>query len=121
MGILLDYSQELNYDNRYKYGFSVVTSKAVSTGAICFLCGSAGVDQMLICSICCEPYHTFCIESFGFRINSEENWMCIRCVPCQNCKGFDRSKVSCPKCLNIYHSDCFNSKEDSNNSKMVGI
>lgn len=118
-GILLDYSQELNFENRYKYGFSVVTSQKTSAGAICFLCGSAGLQHMLICSVCCEPYHSFCIESFGIRISSNENWMCIRCIPCQQCKGFDRSKVSCPKCLKIYHNDCFSSKEDSSYSKMV--
>lgn len=118
-GILLDYSQELNLENRFKAGFSITSTSDVSTSAMCFLCGSAGIENILICCICCEPYHTFCVENFRNPNSSENDWICMRCAPCQDCKGFDKNKISCPKCLKIYHNECFSSKIDANSPKVV--
>lgn len=94
-------------------------SKQISTSAMCFLCGSTGFENIVVCCMCCEPYHTFCIEEYGVPVRPENDWICMRCAPCQGCKGYDRSKISCPKCLRIYHNECFSNREDISSPKLV--
>ncbi|XP_066246858.1 histone-lysine N-methyltransferase trithorax [Euwallacea similis] len=118
-GILLHHSEDLNFENRDKSGFSIMASKEVSISAICFLCGSAGQENLLICCICCEPYHTFCLEEYKSPISFENDWVCLRCASCHDCKTCDRSKISCPKCLKIYHIDCFTTKGDVNGPHLI--
>ncbi|CAG9759392.1 unnamed protein product [Ceutorhynchus assimilis] len=119
-GILIDYSQDLNLENRHKSGFSLIFTKEFSTTrAMCYLCGSAGKDNMLVCCLCCEPYHSFCVDNYDNNKNLESDWLCIKCTPCQECKGLDKNKISCPKCFKIYHSECFSSKEDATCPKMI--
>ncbi|KAH1023624.1 hypothetical protein HUJ04_012791 [Dendroctonus ponderosae] len=118
-GIILNNSHELNLENRFNVGFSLVTTKEISTSAMCFVCGSAGLDNMLVCCICCEPYHIFCMEEIRAPIISKKDWVCIQCTPCQECQQVDKIKVSCPKCLKLYHSDCLTSQNDDNSPNMI--
>ncbi|KAL1492736.1 hypothetical protein ABEB36_010945 [Hypothenemus hampei] len=112
-GILLEQPHDVNFENRFKSGFSVTISEPPSTSAMCFLCGSAGFDDILACNLCCEIYHVFCLQEYGVPISSKD-WICMRCSPCQKCKLTDKNKKSCSKCLRIYHSECFSSAEDAN-------
>ncbi|XP_050313508.1 histone-lysine N-methyltransferase trithorax [Anthonomus grandis grandis] len=113
-GIALDYPAEINIENTFKAGFPVITTKKNDlTTALCFICGSAGLESMLICSICCEPYHNFCAESLGMKVDSNPEWICLRCTSCHSCQGIDKSKITCSKCENIYHVECFSSSDDS--------
>lgn len=118
-GIILNNSYELNLENRFNVGFSLIATKEISTSAMCFVCGSAGLDKMLVCCICCEPYHIFCIEAIRTPIISQKEWVCIRCTPCQECHEVDTVKVNCPKCLKFYHNDCLTSHTDDHSPNMV--
>ncbi|XP_060537335.1 histone-lysine N-methyltransferase trithorax [Cylas formicarius] len=119
--ICVNYSSEMNYENRFKYGFSVMGTENLLTNPICFLCGSAGFDNMLVCSVCCEPYHSFCVDAFPSKstLTAALDWVCMRCAECEECKGSDKYKISCPKCRKIYHYECFNSNTGDANFKML--
>ena len=42
--------------------------------------------QMVYCSVCCEPFHRFCLEDAQRPLkDSKENWACPRCLFCHVC------------------------------------
>ncbi|XP_050089381.1 histone-lysine N-methyltransferase trithorax [Anopheles aquasalis] len=53
-----------NYDPAEvsRTGFGLILSESVPVRALCFLCGSAGLEDMLFCVCCCEPYHQYCVK-----------------------------------------------------------
>lgn len=80
--------------------------------AICFLCGSAGKESLLHCSLCCEPYHPYCLEQFPATLTNVTrlSWLCPRCTTCNACGQVNKQKVDCQKCHKSYHPECFNNK-----------
>uniref|UniRef100_A0A182SWA9 Nuclear receptor domain-containing protein n=1 Tax=Anopheles maculatus TaxID=74869 RepID=A0A182SWA9_9DIPT len=53
-----------NYDPAEvsRTGFGLILSESMPVRALCFLCGSAGLESMLFCVCCCEPYHQYCVK-----------------------------------------------------------
>lgn len=106
-------------------GFFLIGSEKFSMASVCFLCGSAGKESMIFCSLCCESYHHFCLDQTkstlaGLGRNSKEyNWICPKCVSCDKCNQMDRQKVMCQKCLKAFHPECLNLKWDRDNKQLV--
>ncbi|XP_030371123.1 histone-lysine N-methyltransferase trithorax isoform X2 [Scaptodrosophila lebanonensis] len=42
-------------------GFGLIVTETVAQRALCFLCGSTGLDPLIFCACCCEPYHQYCV------------------------------------------------------------
>lgn len=87
-----------------------MASEPFPMAAICYLCGSAGQEELLHCSLCCEPYHPFCLEQFPSYPLTSVSWLCPRCTTCSDCNVADRTKINCQKCHKVYHPECFNNK-----------
>ncbi|KAJ6635818.1 Histone-lysine N-methyltransferase trithorax [Pseudolycoriella hygida] len=111
-------------------GFGLIVSETVPLRALCFLCGSAGLDALIFCVCCCEPYHQYCVEDeYNLKhslddtnlsimdstltganqtqsLNNRLNWLCPRCTVCYTCNMASGSKVKCQKCQKNYHSTC---------------
>ncbi|XP_037040768.1 histone-lysine N-methyltransferase trithorax isoform X2 [Bradysia coprophila] len=111
-------------------GFGLIVSENIPLRALCFLCGSAGLDALIFCVCCCEPYHQYCVEDeYNLKhslddtnlsildstltganqtqsLNNRLNWLCPRCTVCYTCNMASGSKVKCQKCQKNYHSTC---------------
>ncbi|KRT78743.1 PHD finger motif containing protein [Oryctes borbonicus] len=109
--ISIDFWENYDPDEICKSGFGLTSSEMFPMQAICFLCGSAGQETLLHCLICCEPYHTYCLEQMPVNFveyNEKYNWLCPRCTTCEACGQADRQKINCMKCHKAYHPNCFN-------------
>ncbi|XP_050034681.1 histone-lysine N-methyltransferase 2A [Dermacentor andersoni] len=89
-------------------GFPLVSAKQFAVQAVCFLCGSAGEEELLFCTVCCEPYHWFCLdtEEVPQPGADRECWCCPRCQACIACGHRSSQLLRCNKCQQMYHSDC---------------
>lgn len=110
--ISIDFWEAYDPEEVGSTGFSLIGSEPFPMQAICFLCGSAGKEALLHCSLCCEPYHPYCLEQFPTNINNtfRLNWLCPRCTTCHGCGKVDKQKIDCQKCHKTYHPECFNVK-----------
>ncbi|ESO93734.1 hypothetical protein LOTGIDRAFT_59489, partial [Lottia gigantea] len=73
---------------------------------VCYLCGSLGQEELLYCCICCEAYHTFCIDEEDRPSNdNKDNWCCDNCQFCNVC-GYQNNLLSCDRCQSTYHPEC---------------
>ena len=57
---------------------------------------------MIICSFCCESFHTFCLDVEPIY---EKDWCCDRCKCCTVC-GMKESLLMCDTCHDCYHAEC---------------
>ncbi|KAL5273646.1 KMT2A.2 family protein [Megaselia abdita] len=112
-------------------GFGIIVTEDLPIRSLCFLCGSTGMDPMVYCACCCEPYHQYCVQDeynlkhssmddtmislLDTSLNPTENlnlitnrlnWLCPRCTVCYTCNQSSGSKVKCQKCQKNYHSTC---------------
>ena len=80
-----DYYKPYDPDDVAQVGQSVITTNDLAVEALCFLCGSAGEEDLLFCKSCCEPYHPFCLnpEELPLTSEAEINWLCRKCIQCQ--------------------------------------
>ncbi|XP_044257456.1 histone-lysine N-methyltransferase trithorax [Tribolium madens] len=109
--ISINYWDNYDLDDVNQNGFCLIASQQFPMPAICFLCGSAGREALLHCSLCCEPYHPFCLErspQITASNNRQNVWICPRCTTCNACNQADRQKIHCQKCSKAYHSECLN-------------
>lgn len=120
-GISIDYWEGYDPDDISQNGFAIIAPEQFPMSSICFLCGSAGREPLLYCSLCCEPYHTFCLEQVPTMAstNRDSLWLCPRCTTCAECDQSDRTKINCQKCLKSYHPECFNKKWNSDDIPTV--
>ncbi|XP_055853049.1 histone-lysine N-methyltransferase trithorax [Episyrphus balteatus] len=99
-------------------GFGLILTEPLSVFALCFLCGSVDLNNLLFCVCCCEPYHSYCIQE-TYNNNDAElfdnkdstfsnyfNWMCPRCTVCDTCNMSSGAKIKCQKCKKNYHNTC---------------
>lgn len=57
-----DLWERYDADRVWDQGFAICGSKNLSvTSPLCYLCGSAGRDELVSCASCCEPFHLFCV------------------------------------------------------------
>ncbi|XP_054270577.1 histone-lysine N-methyltransferase trithorax-like [Macrosteles quadrilineatus] len=92
-------------------GFALIgIGDASVPNAICFICGSAGLDKLIHCVCCCEPYHQYCVEASGSSGSDGDwwqvDWVCARCTLCCGCGRGGGSQVACQKCHKSYHTEC---------------
>ncbi len=107
----MDYWQQYDPDEVSRSGQAVVTTESLPVSSLCFLCGSAGQEEMLYCAACCEPFHPFCLshDELPQTAEVERDWVCRRCAACQVCGGSHGAggeKLRCCKCLKASHKEC---------------
>ena len=59
----MDFWDRFDAGRVWAQGFAVLGSKSVTLPPLCYLCGSAGCDELLYCGGCCEPFHPFCVAA----------------------------------------------------------
>lgn len=97
-----DFFTPYDIDQVAKSGQSIISTESLPLDALCFLCGSKGQEEMLLCKNCCEPYHPFCLnpEELPQTSEAEINWICRKCIQCQICGRNEGEKrlLRCAKC-----------------------
>ncbi|CAH0561809.1 unnamed protein product [Brassicogethes aeneus] len=111
-GISIDFWEGYDPEEICQNGYCLISSEQFPMSSICFLCGSGGRDYLIYCSLCCESYHSFCLEQGSHNIR-QTSWLCPKCTLCTECNQNDRQKVNCQKCMKAYHPECFNKKWNS--------
>ena len=111
----------------YREGVALLSSSAFTIRCVCFTCGSQGLEkvtsssihctafilkkgevlnvvfvlcvlQLIHCSICCEPFHIFCLEAIYRPLKSQLDdwsWCCPRCQFCHVCAKQDNVRITC--------------------------
>ncbi|XP_025421628.1 histone-lysine N-methyltransferase trithorax isoform X2 [Sipha flava] len=112
----LNFRESYDPDRIAENGFAIVGTETMSVPrqAVCYLCGSAGMEKLIHCVSCCEPYHKFCVDGVGIGISSHESewskisWTCPKCKICKGCqsRGKTRPKLTCQRCKDSYHDHC---------------
>lgn len=88
------------------HGFGLVMTRGVIPKEVCFLCGSAGYEEMMHCAICCEPYHHFCAGSDA-ECSLVGRWICPKCVVvCSECHHTATKTTPCLLCQQLFHTTC---------------
>lgn len=124
-GIYVDFWEGYDTEAIHQNGFFLIGSENFLVASLCFLCGSAGKESLIFCSLCCESYHRFCLDQSKSTILSlnrnwkQYNWICPKCVSCDKCNQMDRQKVTCQKCLKAFHIECLNLKWDKESKQLV--
>ncbi|KAJ6663542.1 hypothetical protein lerEdw1_009621 [Lerista edwardsae] len=78
----VDFKEDCDLENVWLMGgLSILTSVPVTAQLVCLLCASKGFHQ-----VCCDPFHTFCLEEDEQPLpEQEESWCCRRCKFCHVC------------------------------------
>ncbi|XP_070203310.1 platelet binding protein GspB-like [Littorina saxatilis] len=98
--------ENLDIDFAWGRGLSLTLAGPTCIRAVCFLCGSAGRQKLLYCSICCEPFHWYCLDEEDRPLEGvAENWCCRRCQFCHVC-GLQTGLLQCDRCQDTYHPEC---------------
>ncbi|XP_032522163.2 histone-lysine N-methyltransferase trithorax [Danaus plexippus] len=99
--ICVDFWESYDPDEVCNSGFGLIGTMPFTLAKLCFLCGSAGREKMLVCSSCCEWYHVWCAEEAG----GGGSWTCARCVWCAACAR-PAARLRCRSCARPYHAAC---------------
>ncbi|XP_068619583.1 histone-lysine N-methyltransferase trithorax [Battus philenor] len=102
--ICVDFWESYDPDEVCSTGFGLIGTTPFTVVRLCFLCGSAGDEKMLVCSSCCEWYHGWCAEDAGRSANSSD-WTCARCVACAVCSRA-AARLRCRSCARHHHATC---------------
>ncbi|XP_067123059.1 histone-lysine N-methyltransferase 2A isoform X2 [Centruroides vittatus] len=118
--VYVNYWEEYDPDRILNQGFPLISSEMLPIKYVCYLCGSTGLDnqfQFIFCSLCCEPFHSFCLdeETFNDRFD-EETWCCQSCQSCIVC-GLKENLLKCKVCMKCYHLECIGPDYPSKPSK----
>lgn len=131
-----DLWERYDADRVWDQGFAICGSQKLGvTSSLCYLCGSAGRDELVSCSSCCEAFHPFCVADSAplpslagsacdhwdraaaptgqdcqgavAVIGSEgKAWICLNCVTCQICQSNSGERTVCSTCSKAYHWSC---------------
>ncbi|XP_045779241.1 histone-lysine N-methyltransferase trithorax isoform X2 [Maniola jurtina] len=99
--ICVDFWESYDPDEVCNSGFGLIGTIPFTIAKLCFLCGSAGKEKMLVCGSCCEWYHVWCAEEAG----GGGAWTCARCVWCAACAR-PAARLRCRSCARPYHAAC---------------
>ncbi|XP_066462490.1 histone-lysine N-methyltransferase 2B isoform X4 [Eleutherodactylus coqui] len=107
----VDFKEDCDLQNVWLMGgLSILTSVPVTPTHVCLLCASRGHHQFLYCQVCCEPFHTFCLEESERPLpEQEDSWCCQRCKFCNVCGRKGKAKkplLECELCQTNYHINC---------------
>ncbi|XP_048356408.1 histone-lysine N-methyltransferase 2B isoform X1 [Sphaerodactylus townsendi] len=107
----VDFKEDCDLENVWLMGgLSILTSVPVTTQLVCLLCASKGFHQLVFCQVCCDPFHTFCLEEDEQPLpEQEESWCCRRCKFCHVCGRKNKASkqlLECERCRNCYHLAC---------------
>ncbi|XP_056410805.1 histone-lysine N-methyltransferase 2B isoform X2 [Hyla sarda] len=107
----VDFKEDCDLQNVWLMGgLSILTSVPVTPTHVCLLCASRGHHQFLYCQVCCEPFHTFCLEESERPLpEQEDGWCCQRCKFCNVCGRKGKAKkplLECELCQTNYHVNC---------------
>ncbi|KAG8433656.1 hypothetical protein GDO86_012126 [Hymenochirus boettgeri] len=107
----VDFKEDCDLENVWLMGgLSVLTSVPVKPTLMCLLCASRGHHQLLFCQVCCEPFHSFCLEESERPPPKQEGtWCCQRCKFCNVCGRRAKPKkplLQCELCQTNYHVNC---------------
>ncbi|XP_040183040.1 histone-lysine N-methyltransferase 2B [Rana temporaria] len=107
----VDFKEDCDLQNVWMMGgLSILTSFSITPTHVCLLCASRGHHEFLYCRVCCEPFHTFCLEESERPLPEQEDiWCCQRCKFCNVCGHKGKSKkplLECELCQTNYHIYC---------------
>ncbi|XP_069805007.1 histone-lysine N-methyltransferase 2B isoform X2 [Dendropsophus ebraccatus] len=107
----VDFKEDCDLQNVWLMGgLSILTSVPITPTHVCLLCASRGHHQFLYCQVCCEPFHTFCLEESERPLpEQEDGWCCQRCKFCNVCGRKGKAKkplLECDLCQTNYHINC---------------
>ncbi|CAJ0929176.1 unnamed protein product [Ranitomeya imitator] len=107
----VDFKEDCDLQNVWLMGgLSILTSVPITPTHVCLLCASRGHHQFLYCQVCCEPFHTFCLEESERPLpEQEDGWCCQRCKFCNVCGRKGKAKkplLECELCQTNYHLNC---------------
>ncbi|KAL5494454.1 hypothetical protein EMCRGX_G015790 [Ephydatia muelleri] len=81
--------------------YSTLNQDVVQVPPLCKMCSSAGKHQELLhCSVCCQPYHPFCAEA-----SDVQPFTCTHCITCAVC-GCRGDVTQCASCDRWFHKTC---------------
>ncbi|KAK4805188.1 hypothetical protein QYF61_009917 [Mycteria americana] len=91
-------------------GLSIVSSVPVTAPLVCLLCASKGLHELVLCQVCCQPFHAFCLGAGeGPGPGQAEGWCCRRCKACHACGRRGRAGkplLECSRCRRCFHPAC---------------
>ncbi|XP_026761405.2 histone-lysine N-methyltransferase trithorax isoform X1 [Galleria mellonella] len=105
--ICVDFWESYDPDEVCSSGFGLIGTASFTVARICFLCGSAGREKMVVCWSCCEWYHRWCGEA-GEEAGAGgggRGWRCARCASCAACSRA-AARLRCRACLAPHHAAC---------------
>ena len=72
----MDYWEQYDPETIQSEGKAVIiTGDDLPLESICFLCGSAGREELLYCRVCCESYHPFCLSAEDLPSSTSSGWI----------------------------------------------
>ncbi|XP_055958891.1 histone-lysine N-methyltransferase 2B [Patella vulgata] len=119
--IKAEFKDKYDVDTAWAGGMALVVSSQSCVRNSCYLCGSLGQQEMVYCSICCEPFHMFCLEEDEKpRDDDRDSWCCQNCQFCNVC-GYQFNLLSCDRCHSTYHPECLGPNYPNKPSKKKNI
>ena len=111
--LLVNVWERRNADRIRKQGFAVIGSKLPSC-SLCYICGSAGRDELVYCSSCCNPFHPFCLGD-GSRVAFHTKYLQPDCChwKTENFNAFTREESA------DLEKSCNSTKWKSRNSEVT--
>ncbi|XP_062499393.1 uncharacterized protein LOC134176749 isoform X2 [Corticium candelabrum] len=102
-GVKLLFKSRVSESEAWRHGYCVpMLESLLYTGPLCYLCGSAGVGELVYCMACNEPFHPYCCD---YAPTDHGQWYCSNCIVCDICLTMD-NLLECDQCHRHYHECC---------------
>ena len=60
-------------------------SGAAVSRPLCLQCGSGGLEKLLVCVVCCQSFHWFCVGLANCDLGNSDSFVCRSCIACNVC------------------------------------